>query len=56
MLDETVAIVCSTQKDGDGALLKACVYVRLQFTNLEKCVFSPHLPPLLLPFFFLPPI
>lgn len=39
MLDETVcAIVCSTQKDGDDALLKASVYVRLQFTNLEKCV------------------
>lgn len=53
-MKNTVAIVCSTQKDGDDALLKASVYVRLQFTNLEMCVFFPYLPPLLLPFFFLP--
>lgn len=38
-MKNTVAIVCSTQKDGDDALLKASVYVRLQFTNLEMCVF-----------------
>lgn len=38
-MKNTVAIVCSTQKDGDDALLKASVYVRLQFTNLEMCGF-----------------
>lgn len=28
----TIAIVCSTQRDGDDALLKVSVYVRLQKT------------------------